>query len=164
MAGCGRSRGAGIEAAGGLDRQGRPRGRPGGRAGHVEDCATLGQSGDRGRSEASGGCGTARAARFGPAVRREALWMLSEIAGDEAVGPTAALLADQELREDARMVLDRIPGPASLAALRDALNRASDDFRYNLAQSLRHRGVGVPDVPERKLVPVRPTSVKAAEP
>ena len=96
-------------------------------------------------------------------VRREALWMLSEIAGDEAVEPTAALLTDQELREDARMVLDRIPGQASIAALRAALSRTSDDFRHNLAQSLRHRGVDVPDMPERKLVPTKQTSVKATE-
>lgn len=94
-------------------------------------------------------------------VRRESLWMLSEIAGDEAVGPTAALLADSELREDARLVLDRIPGQASIAALRAALGRTADDFKHNIAQSLRHRGVPTPGLPERKLMPTKPTSVKA---
>ena len=90
-----------------------------------------------------------------PAVRREVLWMLSEIAGDEAVDRIASILDDNELREDARMVLDRIPGQKSLAALQAALARTSDDFKHNLAQSLRHRGVEVPDVPCRKLVPTR---------
>ncbi len=97
-------------------------------------------------------------------VRRESLWMLSEIAGDEAVEPIAVLLDEPELREDARMVLERIPGHASMAALQAALNRISDDFRHNLAQSLRHRGIDVPGVPRRNLVPTKQTSVRPAEP
>jgi hypothetical protein len=59
------------------------------------------------------------------AIRREVLWMLSEIAGDESVERIAALLGNQELREDARMVLDRIPGDKSLAALKAALEKAA---------------------------------------
>jgi hypothetical protein len=89
------------------------------------------------------------------AARREVLWMLSEIAGDDCVDRIAAILNETELREDARMVLDRIPGQKSLDALQAALARTADDFRHNLAQSLRHRGVDVPDIPCRKLVPTR---------
>ncbi len=94
-------------------------------------------------------------------VRRELLWMLSEIAGEESVDRIAPLLKNPDLREDARMVLDRIPGPKSLAALQTALRQTADDFKHNLAQSLRHRGVPVPGLPDRKLVPTRQTEVKA---
>jgi len=93
------------------------------------------------------------------AVRREVLWMLSEIAGDEAVEPIAALISDKELREDARMVLDRIPGDASLAALKAALDKVPEEFKINIAQSLRHRGVEVPGIPCQKLVPTKKTYV-----
>jgi len=93
-------------------------------------------------------------------LRREVLWMLSEIAGDESVDSIAALLKNRELREDARMVLDRIPGEMSLAALQSALTEADDDFKHNIAQSLRHRGVDVEGVPCRKLVPTKTTNVK----
>lgn len=94
------------------------------------------------------------------AVRREVLWMLSEIGGNEAVGAVAALLSSHELREDARMVLERIPGAQSLAALRSGLAAAPADFKPNLAQSLRVRGVEVSGVPSRKRVPTKKTSVE----
>ncbi|MBN1421465.1 MAG: hypothetical protein JXP34_22010 [Planctomycetes bacterium] len=93
------------------------------------------------------------------AVRREVLWMLSEIAGDEAVEPIAALISDKTLREDARMVLDRIPGDASLAALKAALDKVPEAFKINIAQSLRHRGVVVAGLPCQKLVPTKKTYV-----
>jgi hypothetical protein len=94
------------------------------------------------------------------AVRREVLWMLSEIAGDEAVGPMAALLSNAELREDARLCLQRIPGDKALQALKDALAAAPEDFKINVAESLRARGVEVPGLPCQKLVPTKTTSVK----
>ena len=86
-------------------------------------------------------------------VRGEVVWMLSEIGGDDAVAPVAGLLGDKALREHARMTLERIPGPRSLAALRTAMTGAPDDFKPNLAQSLRKRGVEVPGLPCRKRVP-----------
>ena len=95
------------------------------------------------------------------AARRELLWMLSEIGGDESVEPIAALLADSELRDDARMALQRIPGDKSLAALQGGLAAAPDDFKINIAQSLRSRGVTVPGHPCQKMVPTKQTSVKA---
>jgi HEAT repeat protein len=92
-------------------------------------------------------------------LRREALWMLSEIGGDESVDAIARLLANQELRDDARCALQRIPGEKSLGALKAALAAANDDFKSAVAESLRVRGVAVPDVPSKKLVPTKRTSV-----
>jgi len=94
-----------------------------------------------------------------PALRREALWLLADIAGDEAVDAVAALLAEPELREDARMALDHIPGQKSLAALKAALAAAPEDFKPNVADSLRRRGVAVDGYPSAKLVPVKTTNV-----
>ncbi len=93
-------------------------------------------------------------------VRREVLWMLSEIGDRNAVKPIAALLSDRELREDARMVLQRIPNKAALAALRAGLKAAPDDFKLNIAQSLRQRGVKVRGLDCVKLIPTKKTNVK----
>ena len=92
-------------------------------------------------------------------VRREALWMLSEIGNDEAVAPMAALLTDPEVREDARCALLRIPGRKATAALKSAFAQAPEDFKYALADALRIRGEKVEGYPSRKMVPVKPTSV-----
>lgn len=94
------------------------------------------------------------------AVRREVLWMLSEIGGDDAVEAVAGFLKDAELREDARMTLERIPGERSLAALRAGLAAASEEFKPNLAVSLRHRGVPIDAPSSAKLMPTRQTAVK----
>jgi len=96
-------------------------------------------------------------------VRREVLWMLSEIADDESVKPVADLLSNKELREDARMVLQRLPGKRSLAALEAGLKAAPQDFKINIAESLRARGVEVRGIPPQKLAPSRQTSVKPLE-
>ena len=96
----------------------------------------------------------------GSTIRRELVWMLSEIGGDESVDPIAALLDDLALREDARMALQRIPGDQSLAALREGLAAAPVDFQANLVQSLRGRGVTVPGYPCKKMVPTKRTMVK----
>ncbi len=91
------------------------------------------------------------------ALRRDILWLLSEIGGAESVEPIAALLKQDDLREDARMALERIPGEKSLASLRNALGYVTEDFRLNIAQSLRARGEAVdPEkYPCRKLVPTK---------
>jgi HEAT repeat protein len=93
-------------------------------------------------------------------VRREVLWMLSEICGRTSIEPIAALLSNKELREDARMVLQRIPGKQSVAALKKGLEAAPDDFKLNIAQSLRKRGVEVSGLPCVKLVPTKKTNVQ----
>ena len=93
-------------------------------------------------------------------VRREVLWMLSEIGGRKAIDAIAALLSNEQLREDARMALQRIPSKKALAALKKALDTAPDDFKLNIAQSLRQRGVKVEGLACVKLVPTKKTSVK----
>jgi HEAT repeat protein len=93
-------------------------------------------------------------------VRREALWMLSEIGTRKSIKPIAALLSNRELREDARMVLQRIPSKSAVAALRAGLKAAPEDFKLNIAQSLRQRGVKVRGLPCVKLVPTKKTNVK----
>lgn len=93
-------------------------------------------------------------------VRREVMWMLSEIAGDDAVAPVAGLLSNEELREDARMVLERLPGQRSLRVLRRALRAVPQGFKFHIAQSLRARGVAVRGFPCQKLVPTRETTVE----
>lgn len=97
-------------------------------------------------------------------VRREALWMLSEIGGDEVVAPMAALLSDKEMREDARCALMRLPGRKSTAALKSAFASAPEEFKFALAESLRQRGEKVKGYPSQKLVPTRQTSVVQPEP
>ena len=94
-------------------------------------------------------------------VRREMLWMISEIGGDDSVDVVSPLLLDVELREDARMVLERIPGDKSLAALRTAWDTVSDEFRSHIAQSLRVRGDTVKGYACKKMVPTKSTGVRA---
>jgi HEAT repeat protein len=93
-------------------------------------------------------------------VRREVLWMLSEIGRNRSIETIAALLSNEELREDARMALQRIPVKKSIAALRAGLKAAPKDFKLNIAQSLRQRGVRVRGFPCVKLVPTKKTNVK----
>jgi HEAT repeat protein len=94
-------------------------------------------------------------------VRRQALWMLSEMGSGRAVKPMAALLRDPEVREDARAALLRLPGPRVTPALRAAFRAAPEDFKCALADSLRKRGVQVLGYPSRRLVPTGQTTVKA---
>jgi HEAT repeat protein len=97
----------------------------------------------------------------GPAhLRREVLQMLSEIGGAEVVGDIAALLSHEELREDARQTLERIPGKASLAALKNALASAPEEFRYALAESLRARGEKSDTYPSGRRTPAKQTTVR----
>jgi HEAT repeat protein len=92
-------------------------------------------------------------------VRREAVWMLSEIAGDEAVAAMATLLADPEVREDARCALMRLSGRKATAAFKSAFASAPEEFKYALAEALRERGIKVGGYPSQKLVPSRKTTV-----
>lgn len=95
-----------------------------------------------------------------PNVRREYVWMLSEIGDEKAVEPLAALLNVLDLREDARAALQRIPGRQSLSALKAALKTAPESYRPAIAVSLRARGETVRDYPSEKLVPTKKTAVK----
>lgn len=93
-------------------------------------------------------------------VRREVLWMLSEICDGSAVRSIASLLSNKDLREDTRMVLERIPGKESLAALQAGFQAAPEEFKQGIVQSLRARGVKVDGYPCQKLVPKKKTTVK----
>jgi HEAT repeat protein len=94
------------------------------------------------------------------AVRREVLWMLSEIGTRRCIKPIAWLMGNKELREDARMALERIPTMWAVAALKTGFEAAPEDFKYNIAQSLRKRGEQVDGYPCQKLVPTKETDVK----
>ena len=96
------------------------------------------------------------------AARREALWMLSEIGGDECVASVARLLSDPQVREDACAALERIPGTASTAALQTALATVPEVFEPQVAKSLRRRGVKVNSYPTQNLKPAKFTSLKAS--
>jgi HEAT repeat protein len=95
-------------------------------------------------------------------VRREVLWMLSEIGGDDVISPMAALLTDPEAREDARCALMRFSGGKATAAFQSVFSGAPEEFKCALAESLRQRGVKVEGYPSQKLVPNRKTTVGMA--
>src|SRR5512137_854964 len=97
-------------------------------------------------------------------VRRELVWMLSEIGSTRAIKPMAALLTDEELREDARCALTRHPAPGAVTALKSVFSAASGDFKFALAESLRQRGEKVAGYPSRKLVPTTQTTVAPVQP
>lgn len=98
-------------------------------------------------------------------VRREVLWMLSEIGGPatiEALRRVPDILDHKEIREHARCCAERIPGQAATEALLDALEAAPDDFKPAVAQSLRVRGIEVDPqrYPSQKLIPTKQTAFK----
>jgi HEAT repeat protein len=72
-------------------------------------------------------------------VRKEALNQLGFVGTNRDVAPLARLLGDIEVRDDARMALERIPGPQSLRALQEALGRAPADLQPGLRQSIWSR-------------------------
>lgn len=95
-------------------------------------------------------------------LRRDVVWMLSEIIADEEIDESIAssLLKDPELQEDVRMALQRVAGPKAVALLKAALNQAEGDFKAALACSLRKCHVAIDDPPCPKLVPRKQTQVK----
>jgi hypothetical protein len=96
-------------------------------------------------------------------MRHEVFWMLSEIGGADAVRTIAGFLANPDSREDARAVLERIPGKESVAALEAALASSAEEFKPALANSLRVRGVKVQGYPSQKLVPTRPAPASSSK-
>ncbi|MGC8667283.1 MAG: HEAT repeat domain-containing protein [Chthonomonadales bacterium] len=75
------------------------------------------------------------------AVRSDALMLLGCCGGGAAVPPISALLEDADIREDARMALERIPDPAAARALKAALKRVPQEYRPAIRQSLRHKSM-----------------------
>lgn len=74
-------------------------------------------------------------------VRSEALDALGFIGGAPEVPMLARLLDDKDVREEARMALERIPGAESQRALQQASQKAPADFQPNLRQSLYSRSL-----------------------
>ncbi len=99
-----------------------------------------------------------------PEVRKEAVWLLSEIGDEKTVKAMASLLVDPDTREDARCAILRMPQPAALKAFKQALGKAPDDFKYALADSLRTLGEPVTGWPSKKLIPTARTSVEPIRP
>lgn len=97
-------------------------------------------------------------------LRRDVIWMLSEIVEDAQINPDAAagLMANPDLREDVRAALIRVPGDNAVAALKAGLAAAPEDFKPALACALRARGVEVPGIPCPKLKPTKQTTIKSA--
>jgi hypothetical protein len=98
------------------------------------------------------------------AFRRDVLWMLSEIGDDSSVVPIAAVLKSRELLDDARCALQRIPGQASLDALKDALESVPKGYKNDIAHALRMRGVelGLEKYPQENLIPTKQADIKPA--
>lgn len=91
-------------------------------------------------------------------LRRDVLWMLSEIGSDRtvrAIVDLPGILQDTAIRDDARACVQRIATPYAIEMLKLGLEEAQDDFRLAIAESLRVLGVAVdPErYPSRKLVP-----------
>jgi hypothetical protein len=57
------------------------------------------------------------------------------------------------------MVLERLPGDESIAALQAALKSVPAEFVINVAHSLRARGIAADGPPCQKLQPTKKTSV-----
>ena len=93
-------------------------------------------------------------------MRRELLWLLSEIADDESLSILSRLLNQEAVREEACMTLEPIPGKSSLKILTTALTQAPADFQPVLAASLARRGQIVSGVPSGRLVPTAQTHVQ----
>jgi len=100
--------------------------------------------------------------RFPVQLRRDMVWMLSEIIADEELDESIALtyLMDADLGEDVRMALQRIAGPRAVALLKTAWEKAHGDFKAALACSLRKCNVAIAEPPCPKLVPRKQTQVK----
>jgi hypothetical protein len=102
------------------------------------------------------------ASEWPDAFRREVLWMLSEIADDSCIEAITSVLKTKRLLDDVRCALERIPGEASLAALKAALETVSNGYKNNIAHALRVRGMesGLEKYPQENMVPSTQTNVK----
>jgi len=72
-------------------------------------------------------------------VRAEALHLLSCVGGAEAVDAAADLLTDPQLRDAARMALQRMPGKEATRALIEGLDAAATEFKPRIIEALGQR-------------------------
>ncbi|BCW98350.1 MAG: hypothetical protein KatS3mg024_1177 [Armatimonadota bacterium] len=75
------------------------------------------------------------------AARRHAVRLLGLAGGEEACDTLAALIGQKDLREDARMALQRIPGKAADRTLERAARNAPAGYESALRRSLQDRKV-----------------------
>ena len=75
------------------------------------------------------------------AARAEAIHLLGFTADRRSVPALARLLNDPEMRDEARMALEQIPGGASLNALKRAVRSAPLEFQPALQQSIHNRAL-----------------------
>ena len=73
------------------------------------------------------------------AVRGYALHLLGCTADGRSVPKIALLLGQEDVQDEARMALERVPGSAATNALKTAMKTAAPDFRAALMQSLANR-------------------------
>jgi HEAT repeat protein len=95
-------------------------------------------------------------------LRRDIVWMLSEIIKDEEIDQASALplLLDADLGEDVRMALQRVAGPNAIGVLKAGFIQAQGEHKTAIACSLRKCGVAIDEPPCPKLVPRKTTTVK----
>lgn len=83
-------------------------------------------------------------------VRADALKLLGCVGGPSEVTAIADLIHVPDIREDARMALERIPDPSADVALRNCSRTVPADYRAAIDQSLRHRKIKPKDAGIRK--------------
>ena len=77
-------------------------------------------------------------------VRANAINLIGMIGDNRAIGGLVRLMKDMELREDARLALERIPGNLAETALKElakAADETKEEFGSNLKQSLYSRNL-----------------------
>lgn len=72
-------------------------------------------------------------------VQREGIHLLSLIGGASAIEPLGGLLTDPDLNDEARMALQRIPGPRATGTLIEGLSRVDEPMRLRLIEALGRR-------------------------
>ena len=105
---------------------------------------------DRERKEAVARLGELAQPTHPRVVRAQAVFLIGSIGRDEAVRPLTALLGDEQMREDARMALERVPGKAADAAIKQAEKTAPPDFKASLRLSIKHRATPMREIGARK--------------
>jgi hypothetical protein len=90
--------------------------------------------------------GVATGSSYAPAVRAQALRLVSLIGSDDVIPPLMKLFGSAELREEAIYAVERIPGDAASKAIASAYASAADDFKPRILAALGHRRAaeGVP--------------------
>jgi len=74
-------------------------------------------------------------------VRTNLLRLVGFIADSRSIPGLVQLLSDPEIREDARLALEKIPGNAATEAFKKAVKTVPADFQPNIRQSLSNRAM-----------------------